>query len=191
MLSAAAPTPRVAPTLMTQRLTLRAYTPDDALVLHRLINDPAIASTALNIPHPYELAMAETFIAQQARQREAGESLSLGIFLSRGLIFIGGAGLDLTPRHAAAELGYWIGRPYWGQGYCTEAGRALLRYAFDTLGLHRVEAWHFSRNPASGRVMQKLGMRHEGHCRQRLRKLNQFEDVELYAILATDPPGGR
>ena len=82
-----------------------------------------------------------------------------------------------------AELGYWIGKPYWNQGFCTEAGQAIFRYAFSELGLVRIHSCHISRNPASGRVMQKLSMRHEGIRRQHVKKWDKCEDLELYGVL--------
>ena len=85
-----------------------------------------------------------------------------------------------------AELGYWVGKPFWGQGYCTEAAQAVIAYGFQTLGLNRIQAHHFGRNPASGRVMQKLGMRYEGLERQYHKKWGQFEDGLGYAILRED-----
>jgi [ribosomal protein S5]-alanine N-acetyltransferase len=83
-------------------------------------------------------------------------------------------------------LGYWIGKPYWGRGFCTEAARAVLRYAFTELGLNRVHAYHFHHNPASGRVLQKIGMTHEGLLRQHVKKWGQFIDNELYSILRSE-----
>ena len=77
--------------------------------------------------------------------------------------------------------------PYWGRGYATEAARAVVAYAFDELGLNRVFAFHFTNNPASGRVLQKIGMRHEGTRRAHTRKDGAFLDSESYAILRGDP----
>jgi RimJ/RimL family protein N-acetyltransferase len=92
-------------------------------------------------------------------------------------------GLVIEGKFRRAELGYWIGRPYWGNGYCTEAGQAILEYGFQALNLNRIHAYHFKRNPASGRVMQKFGMKHEGTSPQHIMKWGVFEDVELYGIL--------
>jgi RimJ/RimL family protein N-acetyltransferase len=86
-------------------------------------------------------------------------------------------------RDHQAELGYWIGKPYWNAGLCTEAGRVILRYAFSELCLMRVHAVHLTRNPASGRVLQKLGMRHEGCRRGHVMKWGRLEDIELYGLL--------
>jgi [ribosomal protein S5]-alanine N-acetyltransferase len=85
-------------------------------------------------------------------------------------------------------MGFWIGSDWWGQGYATEAARSVLRFAFEGLGLNRVYAHHMVRNPASGRVMKKIGMKQEGVLRQRVRKWGVFEDVVILAILRADWP---
>jgi RimJ/RimL family protein N-acetyltransferase len=98
----------------------------------------------------------------------------------------GGAGaltLRIDRRHSRAELGYWIGKPYWGQGFATEATSAALRFGFGDLHLNRIFANHFTRNPASGRVLQKLGMKHEGIRRQHSRRWGEFLDSHSYGIL--------
>ena len=94
--------------------------------------------------------------------------------------------LGVSKQNSHGEMGYWIGTPYWNQGYCTEAARALIRFSFDTLGLHRVFAHHLGRNPASGRVMAKAGMRYEGTLREHTRKNDLFEDLPVYGILASE-----
>ena len=96
----------------------------------------------------------------------------------------------IEPEHARAELGYWIGKPYWRNGYATEAARAILQYGFGQLGLNRIHAGHFTRNPGSGRVMQKIGMTHEGHQPRHVKKWDRFEDLELYGILHSQYDSG-
>ena len=86
-------------------------------------------------------------------------------------------------------MGYWIGKPYWNQGFGTEAALAILRYAFEQLGLNRVYAAHFRRNPASGRIMQKIGMTYEGRLRQHVKKWGDFEDMEYYGHPQERVPG--
>ena len=100
--------------------------------------------------------------------------------------FAGAIGLVMKSDSLAAELGYWIGKPYWGNGYCTEAAYAVLDYGFSKLNLHRIHASHFARNRASGRVMQKLGMSHEGHRRLHAARGTRLEDIDLYGIVASD-----
>ena len=85
-------------------------------------------------------------------------------------------GLGISRAHGKGELGYWIAKDDWNRGYATEAARAVVRYAFDELGLRRVHAGHLVRNPASGRVMEKIGMRREGVWRQHILKWGEPED---------------
>jgi len=99
---------------------------------------------------------------------------------------MGSIGLEIRREHARAELGYWIGKPYWSQGYVTEAAREVVRFAFDDLGLRRVFAIHFVRNPASGRVMEKIGMAREGELRRHMVKDGHPEDVRIWGIVAPD-----
>lgn len=171
------------PTIETERLILRPFTLADAPAVQRLAGERDIASTTLNIPHPYPDGAAEEWIASHPERFAKGEALELAIVSRADNALVGAIGLEINQRHAHAELGYWIGRPYWGQGYCTEAAAAVVRYAFETLGLHRVHACHFRRNPASGRVMQKIGMVYEGCQREHLLKWDAFEDVVRYGII--------
>lgn len=98
-------------------------------------------------------------------------------------ILIGVIGLHLKKQHDLGELGYWIGEPYWNQGYCTEAAREVIRYGFEELDLNRIQARYMTKNPASGRVMEKIGMQREGTLRQSLHCFDSFEDVHVSAIL--------
>ena len=178
------------PTIETKRLLLRTFELSDAKDVQRLAGDRSIADTTLNIPHPYENGMAEKWISTHQSKFDAGELSNFAIVLKTSGELIGAMGLIIVPRFERAELGYWIGRPYWKNGYCTEAGRAVLQYGFSVLKLNRIHATHLTRNPASGRVMQKLAMVHEGHLRQHSKKWDKFEDLELYGILRKQWIGG-
>lgn len=167
------------PTLETARLKLRAYRENDVAELLPLIGTPEVAATTLRIAHPYSEQDAQAFFALA----QDPDKLWLAITLRADGRQIGGIGLRLEPQHQHGELGYWLGVPYWGQGYATEAAREILRYGFQELGLHRIFASHFKHNPASGRILKKLGMRYEGCQREHLRKWDQFVDSELYGIL--------
>ena len=171
------------PTLETDRLILRPFTLADAPAVQRLAGAREVASTTLNIPHPYPDGAAEQWIAKHQEVFAKGEALELAVTRRADGALVGAMGLRLEVEHARAELGYWIGTPYWGRGYGTEAAGAVVRYGFEALGLNRIYACHLVRNPASGRVMQKIGMAYEGCQRGHLRKWGQFEDVALYGIL--------
>jgi RimJ/RimL family protein N-acetyltransferase len=171
------------PVLETDRLVLRPFAQSDAADVQRLAGEHAIADTTLNIPHPYEDGMAEDWIATHLPAWRAGELATFAVKLREGGALIGAAGLKLELGFDRGELGYWIGEPYWNRGYCTEAARALVDYGFRRLALHRIQATHLARNPASGRVMQKLGMTQEGVLREHTKKWGVYEDLVLYGIL--------
>jgi len=147
-----------------------------------LAGDRAVADTTLNIPHPYEDGAAEKWIGNHRDWFECGEQVVFAVTLKTDGTLLGAVGLRIQREDQRAELGYWIGKPYWGQGYATEAARAAVQFGFGRLGLNRIYAHHFSRNPASGHVMRKLGMALEGHLPQHVRKWDAFEDLELYGI---------
>ena len=142
------------PIIRTERLLLRPFSMGDAPAVQTLAGDREVASTTLNIPHPYEDGTAEEWIGTHQGTFERGESVVFAIVLRSDDSLVGAIGLEVRRRHARAELGYWIGKPYWNNGYCTEAAQAVVRHGFEDLGLARVFARHMSRNPASGRVMQ-------------------------------------
>jgi len=171
------------PVLHSERLTLRPFTLSDASAVEHYAGAFEVAEHTLNIPHPYPEGMAQRWISSHAAHLEAGDSASFALVLNGEDHIFGGMGIHIDQRHNHAEIGYWLGRPYWGNGYATEAGQAILRYGFETLQLHRIHASHFVANPASGRVMQKLGMRYEGLRPGFMRKGDKYLDLVLYGIL--------
>lgn len=183
------------PTILTDRLVLRPFRETDAAAVARLCGDREIASTTLLIPHPYALGDAEGWIATHAASFGAGRGVDFAVSLRTTGELVGAVGLRIEPEHGRAEIGYWIGRAHWGLGYASEAGKGALRYAFELRGLNRVYAYHFARNPASGRVMEKMGMRREGIMRRHVLKWGEYEDCVLYGILREDwaalPAAGR
>ena len=185
----ATPSTKQRPTLETQRLLLRPFELSDAPRVQLLAGDRDVAKTTLAIGHPYEISSAENWIATHQDGFEKGTQVVFAITLKNDRELIGCISLGLNLDQEIAELGYWIGKPYWSRGYCTEAAHAVLRCGFATLQLNRVQAHHFSHNPASGRVMQKAGMRHEGHLRRHVKKWGEFYDVEAYGILRSEFDG--
>jgi RimJ/RimL family protein N-acetyltransferase len=159
----------------------------DAEALHRLVSRREIADTTLEIPHPCSRSQAEGWIYNQARAFLEGDGIGFGVELKQSGELIGAVILhSIHSGHAQAEMGFWISYDWWGQGYCTEAGRSVIQFGFEQRGLNRICAYHLARNPRAGRVLEKLGMRQEGLLRQRVRKAGVFEDVFLWAILRSD-----
>lgn len=167
------------PILETERLRMRAYRESDIAELLPLIGTREVAATTLRIAHPYTEADGRAFLVLA----QEPDKLWLAVTLREDGRQIGGMGLRVDQQHQHAELGYWLGVPYWGKGYATEGAREMLRYGFEDLCLHRIFASHFKHNPASGNILRKLGMRYEGCQRQHLRKWDQFVDSELYGLL--------
>lgn len=178
------------PVLEGARVTLRPFRLDDAPVVERLAGAREIADTTLSIPHPYPSGAAEEWIASHRSAWEAGTEVHYAITSDTDEV-LGAMSLGAIAREQQwAEIGYWVGVPHWNKGYCTEGGRLLLRLAFGDLGLHRIFARHLVRNPASGRVMEKLGMRREGLHRDAVKKWGKFEDVVSYAVLVSEWENG-
>ena len=174
------------PVLRTERLVLRPFVPDDALAVRLLAGAHEVADTTLHIPHPYPPGAAEQWIAMHGPSWDAGTGVTYAITDADTNVLMGAIAFTIVPLHARGELGYWIGVPFWNRGVCTEAAAAMLELGFGRLGLHRIQARHLTRNPASGRVMQKLGMQPEGINRHGMRKNDRFEDLAMYAILAEE-----
>ncbi len=172
------------PAIRTERLLLSRFDPEEIPELEKLAGAPEIADTTLSIPHPYQRSDAERFLTLQTKGAEEGKELIFALHRQPDGRLVGCASLrDIDAENLQAELGYWIGVPYWNQGFATEAARALVHYGLEQLGLNRIYAHHMARNRPSGRVLERIGMQCEGVLRQRVRKWGRFEDVVLYAIL--------
>ena len=175
------------PSLKTERLLLRPLTPDDGAAVSNLASSREIADTTISIPHPCSDDQARAWIAAHSGQLGADPGMAFGLIRKENADLIGTVTLaEINLEHSQAEVDFWIGVPSWGNGYATEAARRVVRYAFEELKLNRVYAHHMVRNPASGRVLEKLGMIREGLLRHGVRKWGVFEDVVLMAILQED-----
>jgi ribosomal-protein-alanine N-acetyltransferase len=161
--------------LRTARLTLRPLVLADAPAVQQLAGAYEVALNTLLIPHPYPDGAAEEWISNAGPHTFAIDDGQL----------VGCMGLVIKA-NAIGEIGYWVGVPFWGRGYATEAGREVLRYGFEECGLQRICAGHFARNPASGRVLQKMGMQYEGTLRRHEMKWGEYQDLVFYGILAEE-----
>jgi RimJ/RimL family protein N-acetyltransferase len=164
------------PVLETERLVLRAPCLEDAETIARLANDRRIGENTTRIPYPYRRADAEAFIAQA--NKTEGE-LTLLITFDGELI--GACGLAEI-EGPAPDLGYWLGAPYWGNGYATEATRALIDHAFTALGCEALQAGARVTNPASRRVLEKCGFQWTGVGLYRIRALNSSAPIDRFRL---------
>jgi 8-oxo-dGTP diphosphatase len=148
--------------LATAELDLRPLVVGDAAAIHALVGDWAVARWTSNIPHPYEPGMAEAWIAENQGECERGEAVVFAIERRADRALVGAIGLMFDAEAPRAEVGYWIGRPFWNCGYATEALKGLLRLAFGRLQLDAVVARAMLENQASMRVQEKAGFAYVG-----------------------------
>lgn len=174
------------PVLETERLRLRKLTMRDAQDIYDYSRDPQVAKHVLWSAHR-SIGESKAYLRYMLRKYRMNEPASWGIELKSTGKIIGTIGyMWIQTDNAAAEVGYSLSRAHWGQGIMTEALRAVIDYAFNSLRLNRVEAIHELDNPASGAVMRKCGMQFEGRLRQKLLNKGRYVDVDLYAILRCD-----
>jgi RimJ/RimL family protein N-acetyltransferase len=168
---------RDAPVLATERLVLCAPRSEDAKAIAALLNDRRISENLSRVPHPYSLADAEEFVVWADK---APGQTSFLITTSDGEL-IGGCGVGPL-REAEPEIGYWLGVPFWGNGYATEAVRALIDHAFTDLGHDVVLGAARVSNPASRRVLEKCGFQWTGVGLYRVRALNSSAPVDRFRL---------
>ena len=171
------------PVLETRRLHLRPLRMQDAADMYRYSSDPEVSRHVLWEPHE-SIRHTRAVLRAALRQYRSGAPSSFAIERREDRRMIGTIGfMWINCEHRSGEVGYSLARDCWNQGYATEALEAVLHFGFDTLRLNRIEAQHEVDNPASGRVMEKCGMRCEGTLRQRVFNKGRYSDVRLYAAL--------
>ncbi|MCT8138165.1 GNAT family N-acetyltransferase [Anaerobacillus sp. CMMVII] len=167
----------------TDRLYLRPFELSDGQTIKSLANNQDLARTTLHIPYPYPDGYAEQWIASCSEKMKKGSSYSLAIILKETLELVGCLTLNIALNHKRGELAYWIGKPYWDNGYATEASLKMIEFAFGKLDLNRVWACVMIRNHASIEVMKKAGLHYEGTLSQHVLKWGKYEDVSYYGLL--------
>lgn len=174
------------PRVETPRLILRRMSLRDAPDLFEYSQDPEVARHVLWTAHR-SVAESRAYIRWVRQQYANSAPSSWCIEEKQTGKVIGTIGfMAYRPEDLTVEVGYSLARSRWNQGLMTEALQAVLSQCFSVLRLHRVEAQHFSANPASGRVMLKCGMTHEGTLRRRIFNKGEFLDVEMWGILRSD-----
>jgi [ribosomal protein S5]-alanine N-acetyltransferase len=169
-------------TLETERLILRTLSLDDAGRVEELASDIEVAKTTLTIPHPYPKGSAKDFISSILASAAEGNIVIYAVIEKDTDSLIGIINISLNPQNERGELAYWIGKEYWGKGYGTEAAKCLVKFGFDELNLNKIFAASFTQNPGSWRIMEKIGMKHEGTLRQHVVKWGQYIDLTYYSI---------
>jgi len=169
--------------ITTERLLLRPFTMADAPAVAKLANNRKLHERLLYLPHPYTEQSAIDWISTHADNFNNDTGYELAVTDKHTGEIYGAIGLKHNKDHHKGELGYWIGEPYWGRGYASEAAQALINYAFTERGLHKVYSYHFDFNPASGRVMQKAGMKQTGIFEDNIFKDGKYITEHCYEII--------
>jgi [ribosomal protein S5]-alanine N-acetyltransferase len=171
------------PTLETQRLLLRPFTMQDAPKVYEYLSDSRIPVRMHRIPNPCTMEWVEHYLYKAIHEDPEIGRFQFALARKSDGELVGRMNIRVAAEHQRAEIGYWIGVPHWGNGYATEAGKRILQYGFESLGVQRIIGTVYSHNRASAQVLQKLGMRYEITRRQDTYKNGVFEDSEIYGIL--------
>jgi 8-oxo-dGTP diphosphatase len=184
---AAAEAERFVP-LTTERLSLRPFRPEDAAEMHRLVNDWEVVRGLSRLPYPYPRELADEWIASTQAELAAGRGYHLAITGHEGEreILVGAAGLRLDPAGDAANLGYWVGRRYWGHGVATEAAGRLARWALANLPVGRITASAAIDNAASAAVLLRIGFRVVGAGWEPFLSRGAEQEVALFEATRED-----
>jgi ribosomal-protein-alanine N-acetyltransferase len=172
--------------LETERLHLRPFVLSDANAIYSLCSDIEVARTTLLIPHPYPIDAAESAIISNQAAQLNGTRYAFAIENRINSCLMGSISLIIDKQHKRAELAYWIGKAYWGNGIATEAAKHIIQFGFETVQLQRIWAAAMTKNMNSIRVLIKVNMQFEGTFRQHVLKWNNYEDIAFYGILKTE-----
>lgn len=171
--------------MQNEKVFLRRLSKDDAEAIASMANDKDIYASTLNIPYPYSIDDANFWLELQEKQFEENRAYNFAIISKVDNAIVGVIGLNKGSANKG-ELGYWIGKKYWNQGYATSATSLLLSYAFNELLYNRVYSKHFASNLASGKVMQKNHMQYEGKLKMDELKDGVYHDIILYGLCKDD-----
>ena len=167
--------------IKSKKFILRPYRKGDEEALVKHANDKTIARNTLVMPHPYTMKDAKEWIKKNLEEYNKKNSANHVFAIEIDREICGAVGLSKIKKEHKAEIGYWLGRKYWGQGIMTEAVKLAVIYAFQKLKLRRIYAHVFLFNPASKRVLEKAGFVLEGVSKKEAKKKDKYIDVYLLA----------
>ncbi|MBX7139335.1 MAG: GNAT family N-acetyltransferase [Oligoflexia bacterium] len=173
-------------TLKSARLLLRSFAASDASRVQQLASDPEVALRTANIPYPYPIGGALAWIEAQARALTESSTNTWAVCRIAEQDLIGAIELVLAPSRFEGAVGYWIGRPFWNQGYASEALKLVLDFGFSSLKLQTIAAQFVDRNKASGRVMEKCGLKAVPELSRTALVRGKMEHLEVRRIAAVD-----
>lgn len=178
---------KLSSSLIGRNIVLRKLALSDAESIAEHIKDKAIIKWLLVVPYPYRKKDAASFIRSRQNERRTRKSYTFGISLKTNKEIIGIIDLsDIDWDDKKAEVGYWIGKRFWGNGYMTEAINLISRFGFRELKLNKIYARVFEGNIASMRALEKNNFRHEGILRDEIFKYGRWIDEYYYGLLKSE-----
>ncbi|KFF09045.1 GNAT family N-acetyltransferase [Chryseobacterium luteum] len=168
------------PGIETERLILSQLKEEDVPFVTEYLQNKIFSDLTSNIPYPYTKEHAELWVRMSRESFESNTGYTFAVRNKEGRI-IGAIGLH-DREDDKAELGYWMGKPFWNKGYITEAAVALIDFGFRELKFNKIYATYFLHNPASGRIMEKIGMQKEALLKQHLKKEGEYFDIMMYSV---------
>lgn len=174
--------------ITTGRLLLRLFQASDAPEVAKLCNNYNLYKNTLYLPYPYSIADALSWIENHLNNFKNNKSYELAITDKVTGKLYGAIALTNNQNFNNGEIAYWVGEEYWGNGYATEAAKVMLEFAFIEKQYHKLFARHFASNPASGRVLEKMGMKKEGVLIDHVKKENVYESLVYYGIINNGQP---
>ena len=174
------------PRLETDCLILSELQTTDIDRIIMYASNRRVSEYTINIPFPYSEKDALYWVNSAYQGFNSRTQFIFAIRLKEQGDFIGGIGVTLTPQNLRAEIGYWLAEPFWNKGIMTEATKAVIEFAFNTLGVNKLTASHLQINSASGQVMMKCGMYKEGILKEHIFKNAVFHSLVVYGLTKTD-----
>ncbi|MDR3612062.1 MAG: GNAT family N-acetyltransferase [Candidatus Obscuribacterales bacterium] len=171
-------------TITTERLLLREITDHDIDSLVKILNEPKIRESILEVPRPFTDRVASAWIDEQRKGGRMSQHYPFGVSLaSDGEHLIGYAALTVERQNERARLQFCISEKYCHQRYATESVKAVIDFGFSMLGIHLVSVAHLSCNKAAGRVLEKAGLLQEGQLRDRVLRHDSFNDITIWSTI--------
>lgn len=174
------------PVLSTERLVLNQVLYSDINAIKDLAGHPKIAETTLNIPSSYTIQDATNWINGIYEGYKKNTQITFAIRTKHYLTLMGAISLKINQKFNNAEIGYWVGVPYWNKGYATEVLARIIRFCFEDLLLHKIFATYLAHNEPSGKVMRKNGMVREGVLKDHIKKGEKYFDLIQYRLTKSE-----
>jgi len=169
--------------LSTNRLILRKFRTGDAKEIMKLLKNKEVAATTLMLPYPCDMEISNKLVESYLDEQKHHKTIHWAIISREDKTFMGGIRLVPNIRFNSAEIGFWLGKEFWGNGYTFEAAEEVIRFGFIDLNLNRLEAHSMMENMSSIKLLEKLGFNQEGYHPDLVIKWDEYKDVITFGLL--------